>query len=265
VEFSIDNFDNKKYFITFKEEFASVLREYKNNDYKIEFAKKIFDSYGMFILERGIYGGYLKLRTVASRLDLLNQFLNESEESNCFEAAISSEANIYGFSSTSGNGEVVCDESPLAFMSNLRNSFMDEVQEVSFVGGTPIISDAGTQFQVTLGTSTLLTDKDMYPNGDSGIKLRFLTDFLTVEKISPVEMRRHQISETEFEEIQQNLKKHLIAELEDVQQVLGECSPCGGLIYIERDDNSDLICVCYNPTLETAVPTPTFSPTSAEP
>jgi len=259
VEISINGFDDMKYFVTFKVEFIAALREYKESGYSRELSEIIFSKYGMFILERGIYGGYMQLTTVANEVELLDQISNEGDQLDCYEAAISAEASSYGFSTSSTSGSSQCEESSSDFMLSLRNNFLEEVVEIDVVGGTIETSDSGVQFRVTAETSTLLSKKEMYPSGDGGIKLRLLTDFLSTSKISPVEMRRHQITEVEFDEIQQELKTHLIATLQDVQQSLDECIPCDGLIYLEREDNSNMNCECYDPPNETMVPSSTFT------
>ncbi len=58
AEFKIIDFDNRFNFVTFSEQFGSALRDYRDSGFEIEKAKEIFDEYGMFVVERGMFGGF---------------------------------------------------------------------------------------------------------------------------------------------------------------------------------------------------------------
>ncbi len=58
AEFKIIDFDNKFNFVTFSEQYGSALRDYRDSGFDVEKAKEIFDEYGMFVVERGMFGGF---------------------------------------------------------------------------------------------------------------------------------------------------------------------------------------------------------------
>lgn len=84
----------------------------------------------------------------------------------------------------------------------------------------------------------------MYPESDQVLKLRFLTDYLKEDKISPIEYSwwASQISISEFPLIQTNLEKHLEEYLKEMSLYLDKCKPCLGNLYFEQDTNK---CGCY--------------------
>ena len=76
----------------------------------------------------------------------------------------------------------------------------------------------------------------MYPAGEPGLRLRLMTDFLKPEKISPLEIKRHLILESEFRQIQTNLQEHLLEILQDIGGYMDGCLPCEGVPYLEQKE-----------------------------
>jgi len=52
------DFDNNYHVVTFNPQFGNLLRTYKDNGYQLNTAKEIFRKYGIFVIERGIFGGF---------------------------------------------------------------------------------------------------------------------------------------------------------------------------------------------------------------
>ncbi|GFH47454.1 hypothetical protein CTEN210_03929 [Chaetoceros tenuissimus] len=66
AEIKIHDFDNKMNFVTFSDQFGRLLRDYRDNGYDISKAKEIFNKYGMFIVERGLFGGYREVKATVN-------------------------------------------------------------------------------------------------------------------------------------------------------------------------------------------------------
>ena len=77
AEIELVNFDDKKYFATFIGEFINSLKRYQNGGYEKSVAYEIFEKFGMVVLERGLFGGYVQIRSTVKQSDLLR--LREKE------------------------------------------------------------------------------------------------------------------------------------------------------------------------------------------
>jgi len=86
---------------------------------------------------------------------------------------------------------------------------------------------------VSAQDSTLLTTPDKYPDGDNGLGLRLLSDFLDPTKVSPIEVRRYQITEEQFREIQAKLEAHVLEVLQGFEDSMAECVSSCDLSYLE--------------------------------
>ena len=75
AEVRLVDFDNNFNFVTFKNQFANLLRRYRDSGFDIAVAEEIFDKYRMFVVERGLFGGYKQLRSTATSDDF-DQFLS---------------------------------------------------------------------------------------------------------------------------------------------------------------------------------------------
>ena len=75
AEVKLVDFDNNFNFVTFKNQFANLLRRYRDSGFDIAVAEEIFDKYRMFVVERGLFGGYKQLRSTATSDDF-DQFLS---------------------------------------------------------------------------------------------------------------------------------------------------------------------------------------------
>ena len=58
AEVKLVDFDNNYHVVTFNPQFGNLLRTYKDNGYQSNTAKEIFRKYGIFVIERGIFGGF---------------------------------------------------------------------------------------------------------------------------------------------------------------------------------------------------------------
>ena len=89
--------------------------------------------------------------------------------------------------------------------------------------------------------STLLTTPDKYPDGDNGCGLRLLSNFLDPTNVSPIEVRRYQITEDQFGEIQAKLEVHVLELLQDFEDLMAECVSSCDLSYLEQSGDDDSI------------------------
>lgn len=242
AEVKLPDFENKKYFVTFSPQFGSGLRKYKSSGFQKDVAKDIFKTYGMFVMERGIFGGFMQLQTTVKSEEFKQFFSSEEESRRCFEAAVSGKASAFGFKgsfSVEGGG---CSTQAANAMRDLESTYSRETSAQSVVGG----KIQNGEFVVSPEFSTLLTTEDKYPANDSGIQLRLLSDFLAPDKISPLEVKRLLLTETDFAEIKENLEQHMLEELQEVGLLLDQCGDCV-LPYLEFIDD-ELRCGCYSPT-----------------
>ena len=70
------------------------------------------------------------------------------------------------------------------------------------------------------------------------------------EKISPLEIHRTQLTESDFSDIQINLENHIIEYLSEASGIIGGCHcTASGLPYLYEDENGDQACTCYDPEL----------------
>lgn len=256
AEVKLVDFVNKFNFITFNDQFANLLRRYRDSDFNLAVAKEIFDKYGMFVMERGLFGGYRQLRSTATSEDIEQFSSSENDFRLCFEAAMSVNAKaLFGLIQGEASGDnQLCTEEAKKRMNRLQQQFSQEVTNEVVQGGRVIDLPLGGRksFVVSPQDSILLTDRDLYPEGDDGIELRLITDLLIPDKISPLEVKRHLITERHFEEIQSHLEAHILEVLSDQVEILDECpksSECT-VPYLEETivGGEALQCACYTPT-----------------
>lgn len=245
----IVDFDNKESFVTFNSQFRTLLKKYQESVYDRTVAKEIFQKYGMFIVTRGIFGGFIQLRSTMSESSVSRLFDSAEHSRKCYEASVSGKASAYGFSGSFEANAGQCSEEAEREMLSNQNAYLTESSEETVVGG----KQEGNDFIVIPETSTLLTSQDQYPLGDDGIKLRRLSDFLSTKAISPLEVKRAQISEAGFAKIQINLQNHIDDELLELESLLDGCGECEVpyLVYAGSSQN-EYTCSCYDPPVATA-------------
>lgn len=242
AEVQVVNFQSKRHFVTFNPEFGRLIRTYKGTGFSKEVAQDIFNEYGMFIVTRGLFGGYIQYRSTAMEQDLNKMFSSDEDSRKCFEASVSGKASGFGFSGSFQVGAGQCTKEAASKMQGLQQAYADETSEEVVVGG---VQDDG-ELKVLPETSTLLTKKDLYPPNDPGIQLRILSDFLKPEVVSPLEVKRYLLTEKDFNEIQQNLEIHILEELEKIEDVIKGCGGCD-VPYLEQTSEG-FKCACYNPS-----------------
>lgn len=247
AEIKIVDFENKRDFVTLSPEFGALLRSYRQ-DHARETARQIFRTYGMFVVTRGIFGGYVELRTTMLASDVSELFIDEEHARTCYESYVSTREHTFGFlggmNYNPSMGADSCDAAAMDALEAARRAFELETGEADVVGGTAV----DNELVVTPGTSTLLTSRDMYPLGDNGLELRPLTDFLTPQVISPLEIKRYQLDESDFADIQSSLRKHLREEMLELQDVVDEqCSECKVPYFVPLPDSWGYKCSCYKP------------------
>jgi len=255
AEVKLVDFDNNFNFVTFKNQFANLLRRYRDSGFDIAVAEEMFDKYGMFVVERGLFGGYRQLRSTATSDDFEQFSSSENDFRLCYEAAMAAKGGaLFGLIKAEAGGEIQgCNTVARSKMERLQRQFSQEVTNEVVQGGQIIDLElgGGKSFVVSPGDSILLTDQGKYPQGDSGIKLRLLTDFLIPEKISPLEVKRHLITEKEFGVIQSHLETHVKEVLEMQVERLDECprtEECA-VPYLEQSSETgqSIQCACYTP------------------
>ena len=264
----MEDFEGSRSFVTFSPAFSNRLREYMKGGFQKEVAYSILDHYGQFVLTRGIFGGFMEVRMTMTGGDYRDSFDNEEDASSCFDIAVSGEVGVLGLGSASAENEAgFCSDTQLKSMRASRSSFRDETNEAAFRGAKSSCTnpnDVSTcSFEVDAESSELLITNDKYPQGDPGVHFQLLSDFLNPEKISPLEVRRLQITEAEFGEIRKNFEKHTLEFLGEVDESLGGCNCADGhLAYLvaDRSDSSRFGCECYDPS-PTATRNPSPSPT----
>lgn len=260
AEVKLVDFDFSFNFVTLSRPFGNLLRAYFNSNFDEEIAYNIIERYGEFVLTRGIFGGYMELRTTMSGSALEGRFNSESDAALCYEASVSAEAKGFGFSGKGSVGTSGCTEESVQILRESRQQFGTEVSEQTVVGGRKQCPTCDG-FVVEASDSTLLTTKDKYPPNDDGAKFRLLSDFLDPSKISPLEFQRLQLTEDQFASIQSSLEDHILQYLNSVGDSFGSCD-CGsdGYPYLVENESGERDCRCYSrrsPIRPTPVPAPT--------
>ena len=252
AEVKIVDFENKRDFVTFNREFGALLRSYRQSGFARSTAQQIFRTYGMFVVTRGVFGGYLELRSTMLASDVENLFSEREAARLCYESFASVRAGNYGFYGNTPTGVDGCGQDAMDAFEASRRAYELDTSEADVVGGNAGEKD----LEISPATSTLLTSSDMYPFGDNGLELRPLTDFLSPRVISPMEIKRYQMTEDEFAEIQENLQTHLQEELSGVQEVLGQCGDCEVPYLVQLSDSWGFDCTCYEPVPQAPVHEP---------
>ena len=248
AEVKIVDFENKRDFVTLSPEFGALLRSYRQ-DHDRETARQIFRTYGMFVVTRGIFGGYVELRTTMLASDVSELFIDEEHARMCYESYVSTRERTFGFvggaAYNPSMGTDSCDAKAIDALEAARRAFELETGETDVVGGNAV----DNELVVTPATSTLLTSGDMYPLGDNGLELRPLTDFLAPQVISPLEIKRYHLDESDFADIQASLRKHLREEMLELQDVVDEqCSKCEVPYLVPLPDSWGFKCTCFEPS-----------------
>ncbi|GFH47483.1 hypothetical protein CTEN210_03958 [Chaetoceros tenuissimus] len=245
-EIKILDFENKMNFVTFNNQFANLLRKYRDSAYDMSVAKEIFDKYGMFIVERGLFGGYRQIRATVKEAAISSFGSSESDFKRCYELSVSAKASGFGASVSGSTSVAGCSAEAKTEMNSLQNQYSEEVSTETLNGGKTEYSMTGVPyFEVNPDDSILLTDIDHYPAGDEGIELRPITEFLASSKISPLEVRRHLITETQFDTMKTRLEEQMIEILDGFNGILEECKSTNKdclLSFLSQDKES---CSCY--------------------
>eukprot|EP00977_Amphora_coffeiformis_P006450 scaffold1378_cov160-Amphora_coffeaeformis.AAC.6 len=258
AEVKIVDFENKQDFVTFNREFGALLRSYQQSGFARSTAQQIFRTYGMFVVTRGIFGGFLEMRSTMLASDVENLFSGTDLARQCYESFVSVRASSYGFYGNAPTGSDGCGRNITDAFEASRRAYELDTSEADVVGGNAGDKD----LVVSPATATLLTSTDMYPFGDNGLALRPLTDFLSPRVISPLEIKRYQLTEGDFAEIQQNLLTHLQEELSGVEEVVeNQCGDCEIPYLGQLPDSWDFTCTCYEPV----PPAPVHEPPPAVP
>lgn len=259
AEVKIVDFDNKRDFVTFNPEFGALLRSYRQSDFAKSTAQQIFRTYGMFVVTRGIFGGFMELRATMLASDVLDVFSETEAARQCYESFVSSSASYYGFQGEAPTGASGCGAEATNAFEAARREYELNTGEEEVVGGSAQDRD----LVVSPEMSTLLTSRDMYPLGDDGFEFRPLTDFLSPRVISPLEIKRYQIPEAGFTEIQEKLRVHLREELLELQDVLDtQCGDCDIPYMVRLPDSWGFNCTCHEPQ---PPPAPVFEDITQEP
>lgn len=223
-----------------------MLRKYHDGGFKIEDARDIFDKYGMFVVEKGMYGGYRQLQAMTSFKDSWEEFKSEKDFKLCFQAAISLKARaFFGLASETFDGQIEgCGESVKQDMREEEEKFSEDNTQDSAQGGTIVGHGDEKHLKVEPQNSILLTNPDHYPAGDNGIKLRVITDFLQKDKVSPLTVKRHLITEIQYDAIRVKLEQHMEEVLNEMKDKLDQCGSCKGNVYLE-EVGGYYDCVCF--------------------
>ena len=265
----MEDVDGARSFVTLSSAFGNRIRNYLDGGFQRQTAFDILDHYGQFVLTRGMFGGFMELRMTMTSSDYRDSRLDSSTASSCFEATVAGEVGVLGLGKVSSQYSAgFCSSDQKESMRASRSSFREETNEASFRGARSSCTDPNDvstcSFEVDGESSELLITNDKYPPNDRGVHFQLLSDFLSPEKISPLEVRRLQITEDEFAQIQENLEKHTKEYLEDVEESLGGCN-CGAddVVYLVADTsgNGRFGCECYDPDpAGTRAPSPSPTP-----
>ena len=136
AEVKIVDFDNKKSYVTLNSEFVEAIKSYQRSGYDRAVARKqIFNKYGMFILTRGIFGGFLQLRSTMTESSISKRFESSEESRRCFEASVSVKASGFGFSASGSTSGGACKEEAKNEMNYSQNAYAEQSSEQVVVGG----------------------------------------------------------------------------------------------------------------------------------
>lgn len=136
AEVKIVDFDNKRGFVTLNSAFVEAIKSYQESGYDRSVARKeIFNKYGMFILTRGIFGGYLQLRSTMTESSISSRFESSEESRQCFEASVSVKASGFGFSGSGSVSGGECTDEAKKVMLSTQNAYAEQSSEHVVVGG----------------------------------------------------------------------------------------------------------------------------------
>ena len=135
AEVKIEHFGDKKNFVTLNKAFVRAIKDYQLGGYKRADAQEIFNTYGMFILTRGIFGGYLQLRSTMTESSISQRFESSEESRQCFEASLSVKASGFGFSGSNSLSGGECNEEAKNAMQFSQNAYAEQSFEQVVVGG----------------------------------------------------------------------------------------------------------------------------------
>lgn len=253
VELTMGDFENRRNFVTFSESFGTALVDYLKSDFQQEKAFKIFDTYGQFIVTRGIYGGFMRTRMTMKGSDFSSLFSSDEESLACYEASVEGKASSLGFSAGLSVSGKQCSEDQIKKIEESQQSFESQASEQAVVGGTREECEGCSAFSVTAESATLLTTDDKYPANDplGGVQFRLISDFVHPDKISPLEVKRLHITEDQFREINTHLQNHVLEYLGETESLIDTCdcnNSTDALTFLALDEDGESICACYDPS-----------------
>jgi hypothetical protein len=134
AEVKLVDFDNKHSFVTLNEQFGNLLRQYHAGGYDRAVARQIFQKYGMFVVTRGIFGGYMQLRSTMLESSISSSFNRRMIIANAMDA-MEAKAKGFGFSVGVSESTGECDDEAKQKMQNSQNNYAGESSEETVVGG----------------------------------------------------------------------------------------------------------------------------------
>ena len=134
AEVKIADFDNKESFVTLNSQFGVLVRSYQRSGYDRAVAQQIFQKYGMFVMTRGIFGGFMQLRSTISESSV-SRLLGLAEDSRqCYEASVSGTASYGGFSGSFSASAGQCTKEAKSKMQSNQNAYKTKSSEQTVVG-----------------------------------------------------------------------------------------------------------------------------------
>ncbi len=239
VEVTLPNFEDRSNFVTFRQPFIDLLKEYKIGGYTEDKARDIYAKYGMFVLERVLYGGFQQTRVTMSQDDYNSLNSSESQAATCYGRAVKAEGKIMGFEFGTEYARDECDDAKRNNMISIMKNTSNEFEEITVDGGKIV----GDKFQVDAEDATLLIEPDKYPDGDKGIHIRPLHEFLDPEKVSFKDMVKYQLTAEDFGSFRLHLKAHMDLIMKQNWEALGRCSNQCDEMYIDSNPKE---CQCFN-------------------
>jgi len=217
---SMKEYEGSFRFGTLSKQFMNVLKNWKKKDFNKAYGRTaILNIYGTHVMTHAIYGGFIKTRQTMSASDFSEYNGSSERAQDCIGGSLAAEFDLLGSSVGGSFDYSKCSTKQKQTTVSSRNVYKSDIKEVESQGGK-VVED---KFKVDFDTAVPIIDQGVLK--DNPLKFRVLSDFVFPQKLHPKQLKFHQTTPDELNEIQEKLEELILTYLRDANKLLeGKCA-----------------------------------------